>query len=337
VALRCDAAAEMGVGHVMRCLALAEGLADAGFRPYLVGDLGGLDLVERRVTEAGLAVHAAPPGPEALLAAVRSEGAAAAVLDGYHLAPETAAVLMDGGVPTAALCDFPEGIPPAPLVVNQNFGAEDVMPDLPGQRVLAGVRYSLLSNRVRRRRPDAPTAAAGPARNVLVVLGGTDAAGAGPLATDLLLRTGRPLHVTTIAPRPASAAALRALVPGDGQELTVLGAVDDLPALVTAADLVVSAAGTSVWELCCVGAPAALICVADNQLPAYRKLVARGVNAGLGTLDELRRDPGSAIAELTRLIDDPAARNALARTGHALVDGNGRARVAAALAELLGD
>jgi spore coat polysaccharide biosynthesis predicted glycosyltransferase SpsG len=325
----------MGVGHVMRCVSLAEGLLAAGYAPYLIGDLGGIGLVERRVRDAGLPLRPAPADPVELLAALRADGAAAVVLDGYHLEPHTAKVLVEAGMPTAALCDSPEDLPPAPLIVNQNFGAEETMPELPGQRILAGVRYSLLADRVRDRRPSTVPAATGAAADVLVVLGGTDAAGAGPLATELLLRTGRPLHVTTIAPRPASAEAVRALAPGDGQRVTVLGAVDDLAALAAASDLVVSAAGTSVWELCCLGVPAALLCVADNQEPAYRRLVAEGVTGGLGLLAAIRADPAAAVAELAGLIDGPERRTALARTAHALVDGDGRTRVVAALTELL--
>ena len=39
-------------------------------------------------------------------------------------------------------------------------------------------------------------------------------------------------------------------------------------------DLVISASGTSTWELLCLGATAGLVCVVDNQEMGYERAVA---------------------------------------------------------------
>jgi spore coat polysaccharide biosynthesis predicted glycosyltransferase SpsG len=102
---------------------------------------------------------------------------------------------------------------------------------------------------------------------------------------------------------------------------------------------VLSASGTSTWELLCLGVPPALIWVAENQRLGYDRTVDEGLAAGLGRLDELR-SPGSpgagaAVATLRRLLTDPAGRAELGARGWSAVDGLGRARVAhAVLAEV---
>jgi spore coat polysaccharide biosynthesis predicted glycosyltransferase SpsG len=110
--------------------------------------------------------------------------------------------------------------------------------------------------------------------------------------------------------------------------------VDDLPALVVKSDLVVSASGSSVWELLCLGAPAATVCVTDNQEAGYREVVRRGLVAGLGSLTDLTSSDSArrqAVATLAGMLEDPAARDTLAARGLREVDGRGRERVADAL------
>ena len=64
--------------------------------------------------------------------------------------------------------------------------------------------------------------------------------------------------------------------------LNIVAPVDDLAAIMARADLVISAAGTSVWELCCIGVPMALIWAVENQRDGYDRVVAAGAALGLG-------------------------------------------------------
>jgi RimJ/RimL family protein N-acetyltransferase len=91
-------------------------------------------------------------------------------------------------------------------------------------------------------------------------------------------------------------------------------------------DLVVSAAGTSVWELCCLGVPTALVCVADNQEAGYRRVLERGAAVGLGSAVP-GLDHDAAVATLQQVLGDRALREQLAAAGPRLVDGLGAWRV----------
>ena len=64
--------------------------------------------------------------------------------------------------------------------------------------------------------------------------------------------------------------------------VTIASFLDDLPAVVREHDLVISAAGTSVWDFACMGAPMALVCAVDNQARAYRTVIDAGLAHPLG-------------------------------------------------------
>jgi RimJ/RimL family protein N-acetyltransferase len=88
----------------------------------------------------------------------------------------------------------------------------------------------------------------------------------------------------------------------------------------------VSAAGTSVWELCCLGVPAALVWIADNQEAGYRRVLERGAAVGLGSATH-GLDPDAAAETLSGLLGDQALRERISAAGVGLVDGRGAWRV----------
>jgi len=338
VGIRCDAGPRLGVGHVARCVALAQELSTRGVAVEVLGDLGGVAWAEAQLRAGGWPVRSAPGSPEAHVVAARTLGLDAMVLDGYHLAPGTGTALRSAGVTVLALEDGGFGDQEADLVLDQNLGAEDGSLPSHGER-LAGLRFALLRDDVRRLRPARPPQPrVVEAPSVLCVFGGTDAFEAGPTIVPLLLATGLPLRATVVAPRPHVAEALRALALGPGQQLAVVGPLDDLAARAVDVDLVVSAAGTSTWELCSLGAAAALVAVTENQQEGHDRATRRGLAAGLGGLTDLRRSETSralAVEVLRGLLTDPGARGALSHTAWGAVDGQGRSRVVNTLLALV--
>jgi len=199
---------------------------------------------------------------------------------------------------------------------------------------LAGLDYVLIRDEILALRPAAvPTVrpAANAVPKVFAFFGGTDAFGAGPHVVRALAATGVPFQATVVAPGGELAARIAAVQLARQQRVDVIGPTDRLAAEVRAADLTISASGTSIWELLCLGATAGLVCVVDNQVVGYERAIGTGTAAGIGVLSELERDPGAAATVLKRLLTDAAERARLAAAGWRLIDGQGRRRVADAL------
>lgn len=336
VGFRCDVDVETGVGHLVRCVALAEELLGRGVEVVFLSDLGGVEWAERQLSSRSI-----PVGQPAHAAADVSRQAAslaldAVVLDGYRLDPETGRTLRRAGIVVLNVVDAEFGRQDADIYLDQNLDSEHssfAMPD--GGERLAGIRYVLLRDVVRVERPSTPRAPRTWAvLDVLAFFGGTDAFGAGPVVVPLILRTGAPMHIRVVAPRPEIARHLEALPTGQGQRVEILGPRDDMPRLATTSDLVAAASGSSAWELMCLGVTTAVVAVSDNQQVSYQVLLDEGIALGLGRLDELRLGAKAqqlAVRDLSDLLRDHDRRAAMSALGWALVDGRGRERVADAL------
>ena len=358
VGVRCDAGVTSGVGHLVRCVALAEELCSRGVEVLFLGDVTGSEWARAQLRARGLTLRPAPPEPEGLAGEACRLGLDAMVLDSYELPRETGAALRAAGMPVLAIVDGDTLGQDADLYLDQNLGAElrpfapPVAPEAPEAveaseavgapeardaleapeapeglrpvrtvaRRLAGARYALLRDSVRRCRRKGRSGHEVP--RVLCFFGGTDSAGVTPAWTRALRDTGHPAEVTVISPVPFAAG-------GPGGLVTVIPPTDRLPELMAEADLVVTAAGSAIWELLYLGVPAALIRVAANQLIGYDALVGGELAAGLGPVPD-----AAALAVLSRLLADPAWRECYGRRARGLVDGRGRERVADALLAL---
>jgi spore coat polysaccharide biosynthesis predicted glycosyltransferase SpsG len=331
VGIRCDAGARRGVGHLVRCVALAEELADRGVAVRFLSDLGGVAWAEQQLIRRGLPWEAPPDDPDGLVAACDRLGLDALVIDSYWLPPEHSVAVRRTGRPVLAIVDGDVRGQTADIYVDQNLDATIPAGNALG---LAGLDYALLRRAVRQLRPlRAPTPVRSRTPRVVAFFGGTDAYRAAPQIAGLLTAAGVPFDATVVAADDDLRRDLLAVEPGAGQHFEIIEPTDDLPKLLAGADLAVSASGTSTWELLCLGLPSALVWVVDNQIIGYERTIARGFAAGLGRLGAFT---GESVGVLRELLTEPGSRAALAARAWSAVDGRGVERVADALLARLG-
>jgi spore coat polysaccharide biosynthesis predicted glycosyltransferase SpsG len=333
VLLRCDGGGPLGIGHVMRSLALAEAAVAAGHDVVVAGDFEG-SFLAGQISVAPVEVVQIPPAggadPQPLIDLVRRLRPDVLHVDSYEASGElpelVASADVEAVVSDLVLSNMEDGTfgrRPADVVVDPTFGAElSPRPDDGSTWLLRGSRYTPVRQRVLdARRRAAPVGQV--ARTVLVVMGGTDPIGLAPAAVRLLTDTGLALQVTVIAVGE-NAERVRAAARGSRLSLNVLAPVDDLPAMMSGQDLVISAAGTSAWELCCIGVPMALVWAVDNQHEGYDRVVAAGAAVGLGGPGlggPHRSGHERAAVPLTTALTDPRVRADLVHAGRRIVDG----------------
>ncbi|MEO8518965.1 MAG: bifunctional UDP-2,4-diacetamido-2,4,6-trideoxy-beta-L-altropyranose hydrolase/GNAT family N-acetyltransferase [Dermatophilaceae bacterium] len=332
VLLLCDGGGSMGVGHVTRSLALAEAAVTAGHDVVLAGHFEG-SFVHRQLAAAPVEVvelgaPLADHDRATVNGLVSGQRPDVVHVDNYEVSDLWG---QGSGVVLSNMEDGTFGRRPAAVVVDPTLGAELVpRPDDGSTLLLRGSRYAAMRQRVLdARRRGAGMATADSARGVLVVMGGTDPVGLAPAAVGLLAGTGLALEVKAIA-AGENAERVRAAARGSALSLTVLAPVDDLASVMAGQDLVISAAGTSVWELCCIGVPMALIRAVDNQRDGYDRAVAAGAAAGLGGPELV--EPGGLAAQraaevLRRVLNDSPKRADMRLAGRRVVDGLGAWRV----------
>ena len=330
--VRADASARMGQGHVMRTLALAQAWQDRGGKvAYACREIpAGL---AQRLEQENMALHRLEVEPGTLedaaacLELARRLGAAWLVADGYAFGDEFQRAVKEGGARLLVLDDYGHAEHYfADLVLNQNLGAsEDTYHRRePHTRLLLGSDYALLRREFLQARP-ARRHHPAVARRVLITLGGADPLGLTPRVLAALEGMEEELDLLVAV----------------GQSNPRRGEVEDLaarsrhrvrvdsgvfmPEAMAWAELCISAAGSTCWELCFMGCPAGLWVCADNQREIARNLERAGCALCWGEGEVF------AAREFRRRFDtlaqDAALRSRLSRSGASLVDGKGAQRV----------
>ncbi|HHN73970.1 MAG TPA: hypothetical protein ENK10_01950 [Acidobacteria bacterium] len=327
VVLRCDAGEQIGAGHLVRSLALGEGLVRCGARALLltpplpeawrqmVADRG-VELVEAQGLAPGqisaeLLTEAAGTPPRAL------------VLDGYAFGAEALEAVAGMAALVTMICDHGEDLG-ADAVIDPNLSAD---PDRYSRTPLRliGPRYALLREEFRQ--PGPRPAATGRPR-VLVCLGGSATATLVPRLARALAASGAPIEVRVIG-NPHDRVGPEELPSADEMEIHWLQPRPSLVDELLAADLALLAAGGVRFEAARCGCPMVLGILADNQVADARAFARCGAAVLAGWWEQV--DPRALGREIRTLLDDPGKRKTLAQRAAEIADGHGAERAARAL------
>lgn len=317
----------------MRCLALAQSWTSTGGKAAFITASEGHGLVERLAAE-GLSVarlkeaHPLSGDWEATAAILSAHPGAWLVLDGYHFDPEYQHRVREAGHPLAVIDDTAHlDHYPADILVNQNIRAETIDYSCESHtRLLLGPLYTLLRTEFLRYRGWVREARK-TAQRVLVMMGGSDPGNQTGRVIHSLHRAGMDhLEVTCVvgADNPHMRE-LESLAGGLPLQVRVLQNPPDIPGLMAWADVAISGAGSTCWELAFMGLPAAVLVLADNQRGIAAGLAAHGTVINLG---EAAEATDAHIAEaLSSLLGDRGLRARMSRKGRGLIDGRGAERV----------
>jgi UDP-2,4-diacetamido-2,4,6-trideoxy-beta-L-altropyranose hydrolase len=337
IAIRADASAAIGLGHLKRCLSLALALRDLGasvsfFQRHT--DVAG----EALITAHGFRSHTLGPGAVADEAgdahafidtcAAHTTAPNLVLVDHYALgAAWHNTVRQHTGARLAAIDDLGDRPMAVDLLIDPNVAADHAAKHaatLPRHAtLLGGPRFALLAPTYAAARPFEPHDSV---RSVGIFMGGTDAANLSELALTALRNhaafTGA-VEIATTAGNPNLARLRRAADLGGATRITL--DQPDLAAFFSRHDLQIGAGGGATWERCCIGAPTLAMIAAPNQREVLLPLQFLGVVCVVTAEPPTHRDIADALRPL---LINPARRRALAIHARALVDGLGASRVA---------
>jgi UDP-2,4-diacetamido-2,4,6-trideoxy-beta-L-altropyranose hydrolase len=336
--IRADASVAIGTGHVMRCLALAQAWQDTGGRVIFALAAGAEEVEERLRAEGAAVVRVSGElgsGEDAsetaqLCAKYRADWL---ILDGFHFSQAYRESVKTDASRFLLLDDYGERGPyKCDLVLNTNPYALDAMyPKREEQTCfLLGPKYALLRREFLRspmRSPDVPATAS----RVLITFGGADPHNVTLRVVEALQEVSDvQLDITLVvgASNP-HLASLRAAVERSFHVVRLLSNVDNMPQVMTQAELAISAGGGTCYELAIMQVPMFLIAMARNHertVEAYGQ--ARAALAA-GWFETLARE--SLAASLRALIGDPRLRKELVENARRMVDGRGAQRVVEAM------
>lgn len=329
---RADGNPWIGTGHIMRCLSLADAFRERGTEAvFILAESYMQPLIQSRGYEC-LVLDSAYDRMEeelpAFLPLLKARRPVCVLLDSYFVTPEYMRAVR-AEAPLVYIDDLNAFDYPADMVVNYNLYGETV--DYPPNKTyLLGPRYAPLRKQFQGL---APRPVRERAERFLISTGGTDPCHVALRCVEYLREhppdTGAVYHIV-LGAMNLDAGQIEKLAAGIPY-LAPHRRVDDMCGLMLQCDAAVSAAGTTLYELCACGLPTVTYVLADNQIRGAAAFEAAGLMPCAG---DVRRDPGFAgriFAALERAGDWDRRREAAERM-QALVDGNGAARLAEAIA-----
>ena len=353
---RADASREMGTGHVMRCLTLADALARRGWQCGFVcreqeGDMAdwvrarGYDLWLLQAAEARAHSISPDDGPphaawlgvpwqqdaEETHAVVAEVSPHWLVVDHYGLDVRWERPLVPEAGRLMVIDDLADRDHHCNLLLDQNPGR---MPAsyagrVPGDCVcLTGTRYALLRDEFRQwrdRRP--PESRTGRIRRILVTLGGADPDNVTGQVLSALshceLAPGTLVDVVMGHSSP-HLPAVREQVRELPFQTTVTVRATNMAERMVLADLAIGAAGATTWERCCLGLPSLVVAIAANQRTFLKNIAEQGLSA-VADLSDLN---AAVRAFVGRMQAEPDQYSAMVDHASAAVDALGASRVA---------
>jgi spore coat polysaccharide biosynthesis predicted glycosyltransferase SpsG len=334
---RCDATADIGFGHLSRCIALAEAFRLSGVGSVFAGlfdpaaqDQIGISGFDR--ADFADPVNAAAAERQQLSDAMADDASSFVIVDSYRVDESYLCGLRALGSAVVVIDDFkPLESYPCDVVLNFTWEAGSLgYPE--GPVLLLGPAYfparrQLVENRpqsIARQRP-------GPVRNLLIAIGGADPKRIAARLVRILrdAHAGLCLHVIA-----ANEGDLPDTLAGFAAGSIVLPRQPDLSEQLLWADACVTGGGLIKYESAFMGVPAAAVSQNEGQAAETRALAGAGLVFDLGLADDCSDEElGGA---LDRFLADTDLRNGLAKRGRQTFPSDPSAHAAGAIVEAIG-
>jgi UDP-2,4-diacetamido-2,4,6-trideoxy-beta-L-altropyranose hydrolase len=337
--VRTDANSQIGAGHFMRCLALAQTWQEQGGTAIFLMAPGASTLGKRleneNIREIRLSAQAASSADAEETAEIALQNSVAWVaLDGYQFSPDYQRRLKDKIAHLLLFDDLADAERYyADLLLNQNaYATPEMYANRAGNcTLLLGATYLLLRREFQEWRGhnrQIPQRA----RNLLVTFGGSDAENGTTDALQALALLPAPamnVRVVVGASNPHRAALERVAAELD-HSVEFQTDSKRIAEEMNWADVAMSAAGSTSWELAFMGLPSLLITLSENQRGCAQYLDRQGIAISLGWQHQVQ--PAEAATALSALAADCARRAEMSSRGRALIDGRGAQRVVQTMA-----
>lgn len=342
--IRCDGGPTVGWGHVMRCLALAGRLREAGVA-VTFATWADSRVVAERIRSEGFATVSTGPGlaREAWLggedlsitvSAAKAIGAVAVLVDHYQAGEVYLRGVVEAGLGLAVIDDVADrDLSAAGWLLNQNPRAGQLRYRLaPDCRRCLGPEFALLRPQFNATRAQLTRSFADADNRVLVTLGGGDMASKSAAIIRALNKVDRTLAVRCVMGGSDPSGAVERAVSESRHEATVVTEVSDMAREMALSDVSVNGGGSTCWELCCLGTPMVTVSLSGDQSDNVSELGRMGVAVDLGVWRD-ESTPDRVADAVAGLLADRERRAEMSARGQTLVDGDGAQRAARSLVD----
>ena len=335
--IRADASANIGTGHVMRCIALAQKWAELGGEVTFLTKCENEMLVRRLKTEGVKLIQL--PTVElgtnedlgfTLSCLSKEQTKPIVILDGYHFDSNFQLEIKKAGYISMVIDDY-NHLPyyNANILLNQNIYAPDLNYLCDSSTIkLLGCKYAMLRREFLKQAKNEkyiPPIA----KNILITMGGADPKNVTSKILDIFYNLNIPdLHIKVLigsANKFLPDIKRRTQKINHDISISYSPPAQEIPKIFKWADIAITAGGSTCWELAYMGVPCIVITIAENQKRIGKWLERNGVAIDMGWYASLNTSLLSEI--LIELINNRLKRSLMSKAGYLLVDGKGVDRI----------
>lgn len=337
IIFRVDASKEIGLGHLMRCMALAEGFQKINIETLFMVKESNIN-VKGLITEKGFRVTIVPISSNfkeeiiLLKETISKNHPLAVVLDGYNFGHNYQKLIKNKQFKLVYLGWSGDNQYNVDIIVNPNIWAKTVSyKNAPGKaKLLLGTKYVLLRNEIIN---ESPVIIKNDFSNILVTFGGSIYSEHSYTVYECLRKLPYFFNLV-IGSRTAEDNALQSSQskpsieftdPKSIQNMSELKNIYNLSSFMKQADLVISGAGTTCWELCYMGIPFVTYIFVKNQEQNAIFLQQLGISLNMGWWSNFSCN--QCKENILYLADNWAKRKDMSQEARKLVDGKGVDRV----------
>ncbi len=296
VVIRADASLQMGTGHIMRCLTLAEALKKQGAEIEFICRAHEGNLIER-IEQQGFKTYVFPLSQNAViddglyglyglkwLGSSQEEDAALClpilekikpdwlIVDHYSLDQTWQSVLAECFSKLMVIDDLANRKHQCDVLLDQTYGRKES--DYAGlvpkrSQLLLGSEYALLRPEFAEWREYSLRRRIKPSfKKLLITMGGVDADNVTGKLLEILKDSSLPQELEIDVVMGATAPHLKSVQQQAellAYKTNVMVNVSNMAEIMANADLAIGAAGATTWERCCLGLPTIQIVIAKNQ------------------------------------------------------------------------
>ena len=344
--IRVDGNEMIGLGHVMRCLSIADALRDLGTDVLFVSADNKFESLFRQRGYSSVSLdtdYADMPGEmDTLFRLIDEHHPDMILIDSYYVTDDYLRSLRYK-VYTIYLDDQLSFPYPVDVLINYNIFSRRADYDqlyrdaLFVPQFVLGTEYTPLRKEFSQVSPNSQPAFAG---RVLVSTGGAD-------SQHIALQLIRSIRDNAERFEDYAFTFIIGSANADKNEIceiaesieniNIVCNAQNMSALMLSNEIAVSAAGSTLYELCACGLPTITYVLADNQIPAAELFGEKGIMINAG---DVRKDPefiDRIFEEISRLATDKELREQMSHSAHQIADGRGAFRLAKMITQLQED
>ncbi|MBW8000466.1 MAG: UDP-2,4-diacetamido-2,4,6-trideoxy-beta-L-altropyranose hydrolase [Planctomycetes bacterium] len=335
VIFRVDATSQIALGHLKRCLSIAEALSSVGIDSVFISFSE--ESAAKILGESGFKYFLIDSpvnrgnDTDETRRIINEVGSNAIVLDSYDINAAYIELLKESGQVVICADDFADRYLPCDLLINGGLGAEKLPYDDKKIKYLLGIEFCVLSKSFW----NSAFVIREKIQNVLITMGGIDHFNLSVRSLQILEKVDADISATVIiGPYYEQVSEIEKQAESMSKKVCLVQNSNNLYDDMKRCDLAISAGGRTLYELASLGRPIIGLSLAENQAYNVQELDSQKAICGLTYHDAPSFDDELEGAIIS-FLDSPQKSLDLAKKAHELFSGNGALTVANEIASLL--